>query len=45
VRTIPPDTTPPSTPANLRLTGKTGVSIALAWDASTDDRGVVGKRL
>ncbi|GIH06906.1 hypothetical protein Rhe02_49730 [Rhizocola hellebori] len=31
----------PSTPANLRVvTGGTGAPIGLAWDSSTDDRGV-----
>jgi cellulose 1,4-beta-cellobiosidase len=34
------DTTAPSVPANLRSTLKTSTSIALAWDASTDNGGV-----
>ena len=38
-----PDTQPPSTPANLRVTGTTSTSVALAWNASTDDvSGVTG---
>jgi endoglucanase len=34
------DTQPPTTPANLRVTGATSSTISLAWDASTDDVGV-----
>ena len=45
VRTLALDTEPPSTPANLRSPTQTETSIELAWDASTDDRGVVGYRL
>jgi endoglucanase len=37
-----PDLQPPSTPANLRVTGTTTTTAALAWDASTDDIGVTG---
>ena len=38
-----PDTQPPSVPANLRVTGTTSTSVALAWNASTDDvSGVTG---
>jgi chitodextrinase len=37
-----PDTTPPSVPLNLQVTATTASSIALAWNASTDDRGVAG---
>ncbi|HEV7610038.1 MAG TPA: cellulose binding domain-containing protein, partial [Steroidobacteraceae bacterium] len=38
-----PDTQPPSTPANLRVTGTTSNSVSLAWNASTDDvSGVTG---
>ncbi|HEU5134171.1 MAG TPA: glycoside hydrolase family 9 protein [Steroidobacteraceae bacterium] len=37
-----PDTQPPSTPANLRVTAATNIQISLAWDASTDDVGVTG---
>src|SRR6187455_360690 len=38
-----PDTQPPTVPANLRVTATTSSSVALAWDASTDDvSGVTG---
>ncbi|CAN5645722.1 hypothetical protein BH09PLA1_BH09PLA1_06050 [soil metagenome] len=37
-----PDTQAPSTPTNLRTTSITANSIALAWDASTDNVGVAG---
>jgi endoglucanase len=37
-----PDLQPPSTPANLRVTGTTNATVSLAWDASTDDVGVTG---
>ncbi|WP_245765384.1 cellulase family glycosylhydrolase [Nonomuraea jiangxiensis] len=36
------DTTPPSTPGNLRSTGTTSSSVALAWNAATDNVGVTG---
>ncbi|MFI0485756.1 glycosyl hydrolase family 18 protein [Actinomadura sp. 9N215] len=36
------DTEAPSTPAGLRVTGKTATTVSLAWDASTDDVGVTG---
>ncbi len=36
------DTTPPSTPTNLRSTGTTSSSVSLAWNASTDNVGVSG---
>ncbi|MEV0971311.1 glycosyl hydrolase family 18 protein [Microtetraspora glauca] len=36
------DTQPPTVPANVRSTGKTSSSVALAWDASTDNKGVAG---
>ncbi len=36
------DTTPPSAPGNLRSTAVTSSSVALAWDASTDNVGVTG---
>ena len=41
--TTPPsnDHTPPSAPGNLRSTGVTADSAALAWNASTDDGGVI----
>jgi hypothetical protein len=34
------DTTPPSTPTNLRVTSASPTAIAIAWNASTDDVGV-----
>jgi chitinase len=37
-----PDTQPPTVPGNLRSTGKSSVTISLAWNASTDNRGVTG---
>lgn len=33
------DRTPPSAPANLRVTGKTTSSVSLAWNPSTDNSG------
>ncbi|SEM14260.1 fibronectin type III domain-containing protein [Nonomuraea pusilla] len=36
------DTTAPSAPGNLRSTSVTSNSVALAWNASTDDVGVTG---
>jgi chitinase len=41
-RTDPPDTTPPSAPTNLRVTGTTSSSVSLAWNASTDNPGGEG---
>ena len=38
----PADTTPPSRPANPRVTGVTSSSVSLAWDRSTDNVGVAG---
>jgi len=35
------DRTPPTTPANLRVTGMTAYSVSLAWDPSTDKSGSV----
>jgi uncharacterized repeat protein (TIGR02543 family) len=35
------DTTPPTTPSNLRATNVTSTSVSLSWTASTDDVGVV----
>jgi chitodextrinase len=34
------DTTAPAAPINLKITGVTGNSVSLSWDASTDDIGV-----
>ena len=43
VKTAPSsDTTPPSVPGNLHVTGTTANTISLAWNASTDNVGVVG---
>ncbi|MEY9968030.1 chitodextrinase [Streptacidiphilus sp. MAP12-16] len=36
------DTTPPSAPANLTVTGTTSNSASLAWSAATDNVGVTG---
>src|SRR6266511_2727629 len=37
-----PDTQPPTVPGSLRVTGKSSVTISLAWNASTDNVGVTG---
>jgi fibronectin type 3 domain-containing protein len=37
-----PDGQPPTQPGNFHLTGTTQTSIAVAWDASTDNVGVAG---
>jgi glucose/arabinose dehydrogenase len=44
VTTAPPvvDTAPPTAPGNVRVTAVTANSVALAWDASTDDVAVTG---
>ena len=39
------DTTPPSVPANLAVTGTTASSASLSWSASTDNVGVAGYRV
>jgi glucose/arabinose dehydrogenase len=36
------DTTPPSAPTNLKVTGTTSSSVSLSWTASTDNVGVTG---
>ncbi|WP_019006002.1 carbohydrate-binding protein [Cohnella laeviribosi] len=36
------DTTAPTAPTNLRVTGKTSTSVSLAWNASSDNVGVTG---
>ena len=36
------DTTPPSAPTGLHVTGTTSASVSLAWTASTDNVGVTG---
>src|SRR5258705_1112 len=38
----PPDTTPPTAPANLTATAASASQINLAWTASTDNVGVTG---
>ncbi|MGO4537908.1 fibronectin type III domain-containing protein [Paenibacillus sp. 2TAB19] len=38
----PPDTTAPSTPANLTSPAKTNTSVTLTWNASTDNVGIAG---
>jgi chitinase len=38
----PQDTTAPSVPGGLRVTGTTSSSVSLAWNASTDNVGVTG---
>ncbi|MET7402350.1 discoidin domain-containing protein [Dactylosporangium sp. NPDC005572] len=40
-----PDATAPSVPGNLRVTGTTDTTVALAWDASTDNVGIAGYRV
>lgn len=45
VPTPPKDTTPPSTPANLRLVSKSDNAISIAWDPSTDNLGVAGYKV
>ncbi|MGE3109057.1 MAG: fibronectin type III domain-containing protein [Phycisphaerales bacterium] len=43
---IPPrDRTPPTTPANLRVTGVSDYSVTLTWDAASDDSGSFSYRL
>ncbi|WP_083974501.1 glycosyl hydrolase family 18 protein [Herbidospora daliensis] len=37
-----PDTTAPSTPGGLQVTGVTSNSVSLSWNASTDNVGVTG---
>ncbi|WP_205315749.1 cellulase family glycosylhydrolase [Nonomuraea lactucae] len=41
----PGDTTPPTVPGNLRSTATTASSVSLAWNASTDARGVQDYRV
>ncbi|MFC6933207.1 fibronectin type III domain-containing protein [Actinomadura yumaensis] len=40
--TPPADTTAPSVPANVKVTGKDSTSVSLAWDPSTDNEGGTG---
>jgi len=39
------DSTPPAAPGGLTVTGHTSNSVALAWNASTDNVGVTGYRI
>jgi chitodextrinase len=41
----PPDTEPPSRPQSLTQTGITSTTVALAWDASSDNVGVTQYRI
>jgi chitodextrinase len=43
--TVLTDSAPPSVPGNLRGTGTTDTTVALAWNASTDNTGVAGYRV
>jgi chitodextrinase len=36
------DTTPPTAPGNLQVTGNTDTTVSLSWSASTDNVGVAG---
>ena len=38
----PADSTPPSAPSNVKVTGTTSSSVSLSWSASTDNVGVTG---
>jgi hypothetical protein len=38
----PPDTTPPSVPTGLKVSGTTPTTITFSWNASSDDVGVAG---
>jgi chitodextrinase len=40
-----PDATAPSIPGSLRVTGTTDTTVALAWNAATDNVGVAGYRV
>ena len=43
--TPPADTTPPSTPSGLGVSGATRTSVLLGWNASIDNSGVAGYRV
>jgi chitodextrinase len=45
VRTRPWDREPPTVPRNLRSPVQTATSVELAWDAASDDVGVIGYRV
>jgi len=40
-----PDQTAPTVPGSLRVTGTTDTTVALAWNAATDNTGVAGYRV
>ncbi|MBI5555734.1 MAG: fibronectin type III domain-containing protein, partial [Elusimicrobia bacterium] len=42
---LPPDTTPPTVPANLTATAISSTQINLSWTASTDNVGVAGYKV
>ena len=42
---VPPDTTPPSTPSNLRIAATGTSQLILEWTSSTDNVGVTGYRV
>lgn len=39
---VPVDSTPPTAPTNLAVTGVTSSSVSISWNASTDNFGVAG---
>ena len=39
------DTTPPTAPGNLTVTGSAATSISMSWSAGTDNNGVAGYRI
>jgi Gametolysin peptidase M11 len=45
VQVGPPDTVPPSPPADLTATGASATAVSLAWTAATDDVAVTGYRI
>lgn len=42
VTTDPPDSIPPTAPANLAISGKTRTSVSLVWMEATDNKAVTG---
>ncbi len=42
---LPADTTPPTTPTGLKVTGTAPGSVALSWNAATDNQAVAGYHL
>lgn len=45
ITTSAPSNLPPSTPANVQVTGFDSGSVSLSWSAATDDAGVTGYRI